>query len=129
MRTASIGFSLIPLNAESPDAATGYNTDTSLVPASTMKLITTATAVELLGSDFRFRTKIQHSGTISEDGTLEGNVLIIGGGGPTLGSSQIAGTFAPWKEALTAAGIKRIEGAIVSDASIFGTQLLPDSWQ
>ncbi len=129
MRTAAIGLCIIPLDAESSDPGSGYHPDTSLVPASTMKLITTAAAVELLGGDFRFTTRLQHTGTIAEDGTLEGDIVIAGGGDPTLGSSGIATIFTRWHEALTEAGIARVEGSIVGDASIFGTQLLPDSWQ
>ena len=57
LKTALVGFCLIPLDAE-PSAAAGYRMDTGLVPASTMKVIATATANELLGPDYRFVTAL-----------------------------------------------------------------------
>ncbi len=128
MKTASIGVCIVPIDGE-PSAAAGYNIDTGLIPASTMKAITTATANEILGPDFRFKTELQLAGDLAEDGTLKGNVVVKGGGDPTLGASGIANTFVKWKAALTDAGVKKIDGAVVGDASVFGTKLLPDSWQ
>ncbi|MEM1294389.1 MAG: D-alanyl-D-alanine carboxypeptidase/D-alanyl-D-alanine-endopeptidase [Verrucomicrobiota bacterium] len=129
MKTASVGFCVIPLNAAGPEEARGFQENMGLVPASTMKAITTATAVDLLGPEFRFKTMLQYTGTIDEEGTLNGDVIVKGGGDPTLGSSQIVNTFAKWQAALSQAGIRKIAGRIVGDASIFGTKLLPDSWQ
>ncbi len=128
IRTASIGFCMIPM--EPSDAvAIGYHMDTAMVPASTMKIITTATALEKLGADFRFETELQITAPVLADGTVRGNIVVKGGGDPTLGESQIAKTFARWKSALEDAGIKRIEGSIIGDASLFGTQRVPESWQ
>ena len=72
MRTASIGFCIIPLHAPDSSAAAGYRMDTGLVPASTMKAICTATAVDVLGPDYRFKTMLQYSGDIDESGDAEG---------------------------------------------------------
>lgn len=126
--TASLGLCFIPLDAE-PDAAAGYQLDTGLIPASTMKAITTATALELLGADFQFETNLEIAGTLDEEGTLAGDLIVRGGGDPTLGSSNIAATFSRWRAALSEAGIKKIEGSIIGDASLFGTRMVPDSWQ
>jgi len=73
LRNASLGFALIPVAAKSPDALTGYHPDLALLPASTLKVVTAATALELLGSDFRFETVLQHTGVIEDDGTLKGD--------------------------------------------------------
>ncbi|NNE91567.1 MAG: D-alanyl-D-alanine carboxypeptidase/D-alanyl-D-alanine-endopeptidase [Verrucomicrobiales bacterium] len=128
IKTALVGFCLIPMEGE-PGDATGVKLDTGLVPASTMKAITTATALEILGPDFRFKTGVQLAGTLADDGTLTGDVVIRGGGDPTLGASGISNTFAKWQAALAEAGVKKIEGSVVGDASIYGTKLLADSWQ
>lgn len=128
MKTASLGFCIIALDGE-PESAAGYHIDTGLVPASTMKAITTATANEVLGPDFTFKTELQITGEVGEDGTLKGNVVVRGGGDPTLGDSGISSTFSQWQSALSKEGIKKVEGSIVGDASIFGTKLIPDSWQ
>jgi D-alanyl-D-alanine carboxypeptidase/D-alanyl-D-alanine-endopeptidase (penicillin-binding protein 4) len=129
LRNASLGFALIPVAAKSPDALTGYHPDLALLPASTLKVVTTATALELLGSDFRFETVLQHTGVIEADGTLKGDVIIKGGGDPTLGASEISQSFLKWQGVLKNAGIQKVEGRIIGDASLFGTQLRPDSWQ
>lgn len=127
-KTASLGLCLIPVDGE-PSDAFGYHTNTGLIPASTMKAITTATANEILGGDFRFKTELQLAGALGEDGVLKGDVIVRGGGDPTLGSSNIASTFAKWQAALKEAGVNSVEGSIVGDATIFGNKLVPDSWQ
>lgn len=126
-KTASIGLCFIPLDGE-PSDARGYRLDTALIPASTMKAITTAAANEILGPDFTFQTRLETAGLVDEEGTLTGNLVVRGGGDPTLAESGISSTFAKWKTALQEAGIEKIEGSIVGDASIFGTQRVSDSW-
>lgn len=128
LKTASVGVCFLPIDGE-PEDAEGFQMDTGLVPASTMKVFTTATVNELLGPDYRFVTEIQMTGALGEDGTLAGDVVICGGGDPTLGADSISETFSKWKAALTKAGIKTIKGTIVGDASVFGTILTPDTWQ
>jgi len=128
LKTALVGFCLIPLDGE-PGAAAGYRMDTGLVPASTMKVISTATANELLGPDYRFVTELQLTGELGVDGTLNGDVVIRGGGDPTLGASSATEPFAGWKAALDEAGVKKVEGSVIGDASIFGTTLTPETWQ
>ena len=61
------------------------NSEKLLIPASTMKLATSAAALKILGPDYRFQTKIGYTGEIV-DGTLTGDLVIIGGGDPALGS-------------------------------------------
>ena len=60
----------------------------SLVPASTTKLVTTATALEIFGPNLRFATKIKYAGTIDTNGVLNGNIYIEGGGDPCLGTPR-----------------------------------------
>jgi len=61
----------------------------SAVTASTMKVITTATALEMFGPDFRFETKLEIDGETGKDSTLNGNLYIHGGSDPTLGSDKM----------------------------------------
>ena len=89
------------------------NSDIMMLPASNMKLITTGAALHALGADRQFETSLGYDGTI-EDGTLRGDLYIIGGGDPTLGSKDsiavaIDRTFAQWEAIIRAAGIRRIE--------------------
>lgn len=128
LRTALVGFCLVDLDAE-PGTAVGYQMDAGLVPASTMKVVTTAVAAELLGPDYRFVTELQTTGTLAEDGTLDGDIVIRGGGDPTLAAEELSPTFSKWKAALAGAGVESVKGRVIGDASIFGTVLTPDTWQ
>lgn len=125
--------SLCVMDANTGKMLFAKNEDVGLATASTLKTITSATAFSILGKDFRFQTTLAYSGTISGDGTLQGSLIIIGGGDPTLGSWRYNGSregviLAEWVKAIQVAGIKRIEGGIIGDESIFGTQTTPDGW-
>jgi len=76
-------FGLLVVDAATGEVIAEHSPDLSLVPASTMKLFTTAAALEILGPDKRFRTSFGYEGRIA-DGVLEGNIVIRGGGDPTL---------------------------------------------
>lgn len=127
-KTASIGLGFLPLDGE-PEDLVGYRVDTGLIPASTLKVITTATANEVLGPEFTFTTRLELAGSLGDDGVLEGDVIIRGGGDPTLGRSNISSTFSRWQGALRKSGVRSVEGSIIGDATIFSTQTVPDTWQ
>lgn len=108
------------------DTVAVINKSQKLVPASNVKLITTGAALLELGKDYRFETKLAYSGTI-EDGTLKGDLYIVGGGDPTTASSSpcaepMNNLFGKWKSLLQDAGIKKIEGRIIGDARYFSMQ-------
>ncbi len=109
-----------------------WNPDAPLLTASTMKTITTGLSLKLLGPDYRFSTKICHSGYVS-NGVLYGDLFIVGGGDPTLGSKDtvaipVATVFEEWAKALSEAGIARINGSIVADDRYFQDETIPESW-
>ncbi len=104
-----------------------------MVPASNLKLITTGTALHALGPAFRFETGIGYTGTVDGDGTLHGDVYIVGGGDPTIGvADSIAvkadALFWRWKTMLKDAGISRIDGRIIGDGRSFEGHLENQSW-
>ncbi len=112
---------------------TGYNARQSMQTASTMKLITTATALAVLGPSFRYTTFLEHDGTI-RDSTLTGNLYVRGTGDPSLGSGRF-GAIADWSTLLSIwatavrkAGIRRITGSVVGDASLYTDVTTPDTW-
>ncbi len=115
-------------------------------PGSTTKLLTEGTALELLGSDFRFHTRVYRTGAIGTDGVLKGDLILVASGDPNLsGRIQPDGTLAfenmdhsydgsPDTKAVPgdpllvirelaaqveAHGVKRIEGRVLVDASLF----------
>lgn len=109
-----------------------YNPDLTLIPASTLKLLTTATALEALSPGHTFTTELCYTGYIDNQRTLHGNLVVSGGGDPTLGSQYFTehhgDVFGKMAETVKKAGINRIEGEITGDASIFGEVTIPDSW-
>ena len=107
-----------------------YRPNNSTIPASTMKLVTTATALELLGPSFCFQTKLEIDGTVNASGVLNGNLYIYGGGDPTLGSEKVGNpNFLPqWVEAVKRAGIKKINGQIVADGTLFDEEGVNPKW-
>ncbi len=128
LKNASISF--YAYNMDDNKELININGDLALIPASTLKLITTATALEILGKDYTFQTKIAYSGTV-ENGILNGNIYIIGGGDPALGShrySSFYGDFLEqWKSSIQSMGIDSINGQIIGDASIFDNEI-PPTW-
>ena len=76
------------VNLKSGEVVASQNPMLCATPASVTKLITTATALELLGGDFQFSTYIETNGTI-DNGTLNGDLIIRGGADPTLGSIHL----------------------------------------
>lgn len=79
-------------NVKTGQTLLAHNPRRAMVIASNMKLVTTLTALEILGQDFRFKTELQHDGELRADGTLTGNLYIKGGGDPTLGSDRTEGS-------------------------------------
>ncbi len=125
--------SLCVLDANTGKNIFARNENIGLATASTLKTITSATAFSVLGKDFKFQTTLGYSGTISSDGTLNGSLIITGGGDPTLGSWRYesckeAAILQQWVNAIRAAGIKKIVGGVIGDERIFGTQTTPDGW-
>ena len=97
------------------------NEKQNFVPASNLKVLSTGLSLHLLGADARFETRLAHSGEISPDGTLKGDLYIIGGGDPTLGSGECGSKGAEelvsgWVRRVREAGIRRIEGLVIGDS-------------
>lgn len=126
----------VSINAIDGDGNTiaSWNSDTPLLTASTMKTITTGVALEVLGSDYKFSTKIAYDGNIDKNGVLNGNLYIVGGGDPTLGSRDTIAfaadsIFGVWTNSIRAAGIKRINGKVIGDDRYLVDETIPGSWQ
>ncbi|MET1056514.1 MAG: D-alanyl-D-alanine carboxypeptidase/D-alanyl-D-alanine-endopeptidase [Pedobacter sp.] len=124
--------SICVLDANTGKQIFAKNENTGLATASTLKTITSATAFSLLGKDFHYQTTLGYSGSIAADGTLMGDVIITGGGDPTLASwryeNKEAAVLSQWVAAIKAAGIKKIEGKVIGDDQLWGTQGTPEGW-
>jgi len=125
--------SLCVLDAKTGKLIYGKNENIGLATASTLKTITSATAFSILGKDFHYQTTLGYNGTISADGVLNGDIIIAGGGDPTLASwryeqSKENVILNQWVAAIKAAGIKKINGRIIGDDSAWGSQSTPEGW-
>ena len=133
LRHASVGF--IVIDTETGRSLASYDADRSLIPASSLKALTTATALSVLGADYTFRTEIQHSGSIDAEGILQGNLYLKGYGDPTLGSDRdnfaeaMPIVLEKFAAAVRAAGIRGINGSVVGDGSYFPHAPVASSWQ
>ncbi len=107
-----------------------YRSDAITPCASVMKVITTATALELFGADYRYKTLIETDGETDAAGVLHGNVYIKGSGDPSLGSQQLGNTafLNTWCRKLKEKGIKKIDGAVIADISAFDDEYINPFW-
>ena len=108
LQGASIGISV-------RDASDGkviymHNGDSRFRPASSMKLVTSAVALQLLGENYRFSTEI-YTDSLKIGSTLMGNVYVRGKGDPTLREEDIKGLV----QALKKKGIKKVKGDLIAD--------------
>lgn len=131
MTHSSVSLSII--DALTGDNVYNYFGEKSLTPASVMKLFTSAAALELLGPDYRFRTVIGYTGNLEKkSGTLNGNIVIIGGGDPALGSEYFSdhykGFFGNWVNEIKNLGIKSVTGRVITDDSYYDYQPAPARW-
>jgi len=127
------------------DAATGEtlyenNADKYFTPASNMKLLTTALALEKLGPDFRFRTTVETHGAIAQ-GVLSGDLILVGRGDPNLSNRKFPfdvkeefdgppeKVLIELADQVVAHGVKEISGDIVGDDSYFPRDRYPEGWE
>ncbi|HEU0015179.1 MAG TPA: D-alanyl-D-alanine carboxypeptidase/D-alanyl-D-alanine-endopeptidase [Longimicrobium sp.] len=106
------------------------NAGKMFVPASNTKIVTAAAALEALGPDYRYRTRVAASGPVA-NGELKGNLLVIGSGDPTI-SERFAGdvrtVFRAWADSLRARGITRIDGYVLGVDDVFDDVPLGRGW-
>jgi serine-type D-Ala-D-Ala carboxypeptidase/endopeptidase (penicillin-binding protein 4) len=124
-------FSLYIINAETGEVVYNKNENIGLATASCLKLVTSATAFDLLGSNYRFTTKIFHTGAIS-NGVLKGDLIIQGDGDPTLGSwrweqTQSSKILQQITQSLSKNNIKQIEGSVIL-ADGYQKNVTPSNW-
>lgn len=133
LQQASIGF--YAYNSSTKSVLVDYNSQISLVPASTLKVITTAAALGILGPSFVYKTTIEYDGTLdSLTGILNGNLYVKGNGDPTLESEYFKTkkdtllVMQRWAQHVKANGIKKITGSIIADESLYSVETIPSTW-
>ncbi len=127
LRFAGCAFSI--RNTDDGTVLSAYQSTQVLIPASTQKIFCTAAVLAKFGADYRYQTKLEYSGSIDAQGTLNGNVVIVGSGDPSLQSAAFYKdqVVAQWALELQKKGIKKINGRIIGDATAF-TRFVPAAW-
>ncbi|MCC8146360.1 MAG: D-alanyl-D-alanine carboxypeptidase/D-alanyl-D-alanine-endopeptidase [Bacteroidales bacterium] len=129
LQHAAISFEM--KNISSGEIISSFNENVSLTPASVNKIVTTATALEKWGDNYKIQTLIYHDGFI-QDSLLIGNLFVEGGGDPTLGSEFIdKDKNAFLRECLKSIrekGINRIEGNLIVLDHLFGYDGVSYKW-
>jgi len=130
LKNASIGFCV--MNAVTSDLISEYNSHQLLIPASTLKVVTTSAALNLLGLNYRYETRIYYTGDFNKaTGVLNGDLIIAGSGDPTLQSDNFVKDNSlvtdKWAKILKEKGLKEIKGNIIGDASCFD-RAVPANW-
>jgi D-alanyl-D-alanine carboxypeptidase/D-alanyl-D-alanine-endopeptidase (penicillin-binding protein 4) len=131
-KNASFGF--LAIDAKTGQIISENNPDMALKPASNQKLISTATVLELYGPDYRFDTKLNYTGYIDTiNHILHGDIIIKGGGDPTLGSRYFDQTkdnqfLKQWITDIQNLHVDSIVGSVIADARIYSQDIVPVTW-
>ena len=110
------------------------NADKAVTPASLMKLVTTGAALDVLGPDYRFETTVELDGSI-EGGALYGDILIVGGGDPSLGPrlsddpDDVTKVVREWAKALREAGVRSVVGNVIGDGRRYEDDPVALGWE
>ncbi|MBN1542181.1 D-alanyl-D-alanine carboxypeptidase/D-alanyl-D-alanine-endopeptidase [candidate division KSB1 bacterium] len=109
-----------------------HNADKGFMPASNMKLFTTAAALIKLGPEFHYQTDILALGQIDSLGVLHGDLVVRGSGDPSISGrytdGDITAVFRHWADSLRVRNIRRISGRVVGDDSFFDNEILGNGW-
>jgi D-alanyl-D-alanine carboxypeptidase/D-alanyl-D-alanine-endopeptidase (penicillin-binding protein 4) len=134
-------WGLLVVDAVTGDTLYVKNAEKYFVPASNMKLLTTALALDKLGPDYRFRTTVETNGPLDADGKLTGDLILVGRGDPNLSNRKYPfetkeefdgppeKVLAELADAVAARGVKEIFGDVVGDDSYFPRERYPDGWE
>lgn len=108
------------------------NPDQPVIPASNLKLFTTAAAYDLLGPSFEFKTTLSIRGAVDSTGVLNGDVKITGGGDPSIGGrfhdGQSTAVLRKFAEDLKRAGIRTVTGDVILEHGYFDTEYVHPTW-
>ena len=132
LKNASVSFYAIDL--KTGEVIAQINPDLLLSPASTMKIFTTAAALEIFGPDYHFTTQIEYSGKILKDSSLQGNIYLKGGGDPVFYSHLFNSNysnpdfFSKAAVEIKGKGINKIKGSVIGDASYYEDNWVPPTW-
>jgi serine-type D-Ala-D-Ala carboxypeptidase/endopeptidase (penicillin-binding protein 4) len=130
-RFANAHWGILIVHPAGGDTLYSHQADKLFTPASNQKILTTAVAFAQLGPDFRFRTVVGTHGEV-RDGTLFGDLVVVGRGDPSVSTSMRTDALIPLREladSLTARGIRRVDGRIVEGGDAFPGPNISTGWE
>ncbi len=131
-RTRSGTWGAMVVSLTRGDTLFARNADTRLVPASTMKLFTSAIALDELGPEHTFSTDVLRDGALEENGVVRGNLILRGDGDPSMSPRFVRGgpdaAMSLLAQFTAGAGVTRVTGDLVADASAFESRRIPEGW-
>lgn len=125
-------FGVMVLSLTRGDTLFSRNAGEMMQPASTMKLFSTAAALDRFGPEHRFSTDVLRDAAVGADGTVGGNLYLRADGDPSMSSRFWKDPNYPMNtlaHSVAAAGVKHVKGDLVYDASAFDDQLIPEGWK
>ena len=134
-------WGLLVVDGDTGQTLYELNADKYFIPASNMKLFTTALALAKLGPDFRFHTTVETHGSVSADGKVGGDLFLVGRGDPNLSNrkfpyelkeefdGQPEKVLAELADSVLKAGVREISGSVVADDSYFPREPYPSGWE
>lgn len=134
-------WGLLIVDGETSETLYEQNAAKYFVPASNMKLFTTALALDKLGPEYRFHTTLESTGTIDSEGDLSASLVLVGRGDPNLSNRKFPyelkeefdgpaeKVLAELADALVAKGLKAISGDVIGDDSYFPRERYPNGWE
>lgn len=123
---------ILVVNPATGDTLFSRNAGKLFMPASNEKIITGSIALTLLGADYRYKTAFVTRGAV-RDGALDGDLIVIGRGDPTVSNRAQQGNAMSWMarigDSLVARGIKRVSGALVQGGNAFPDSIYGYGWE
>lgn len=114
------------------DTLFAQNGGEMMQPASTMKLFSTAVALDRFGPEYSFSTEVLRDGPMAADGAVSGNLYLRGEGDPSMSARFFKDPNLPMAtlaRSIAAAGVKSVSGDLVYDASAFDDRKVPEGWK
>lgn len=132
LKNGNMSFTIFDM--ASGELVAAHNPNMSLIPASSLKILTCAYGLKTLGKDFKFKTDLEINGPIDQNGVLQGDLIIKGYGDPTLGSEMtnspedLERVLVIFANAVKAAGIRSVNGRVFGDGSFLSNEGIYDTW-
>jgi len=127
---ANAHWGILIVEPEGGDTLYARNAGKLFMPASNMKIVTTATLLDHVGPDYQYRTTVAARGPV-RDSTLAGDLIVIGRGDPSVSDHMQKDAMIPLRamaDSLAARGVRRISGRLIAAGNVFPDDVLGYGW-